>query len=230
MKKIIDLSMEIYSGMELTWWKGIGHTMVMLDSRDFADTAPLFKEPCKGFAEKMIIMGDHAGTHVDSPYHFHPEKLDKTIDKLPLDKFIGEAVLIDVSFKQPDEPVTMDVLRKALKEQEIEVKEGDIVLFRIWPGFGEKGWWDYNGLTEDVAKWLIDKKVKAVGVNTGLDYRYEMRRIVHVTLLGAEIPGIELLVNLEKIKKKRFLFIGLPLKLRGATASPIRAVAVVDDP
>jgi arylformamidase len=51
-------------------------------------------------------------------------------------------------------------------------------------------------------------------------------RPAHVRLLKRNIPIMENFTNLESIRAPRFQFIGLPLKIRGLTASPIRAVAI----
>ena len=77
---------------------------------------------------------------------------------------------------------------------------------------------------------MLDRGDKATGNNqasfeAGLS---DMRRPVHMVVLGRGVPIIENLINLDQIGQPRFTFIGLPLRIRGATGSPIRAVAVLD--
>jgi kynurenine formamidase len=68
----------------------------------------------------------------------------------------------------------------------------------------------------------------------GIDLAYfeadlsDMRRPVHMLVLGRGVPIIENLVNLDQIGRASFTFIGLPLRIKGATGSPIRAVALLD--
>lgn len=55
-----------------------------------------------------------------------------------------------------------------------------------------------------------------------------MKREVHLKLLSAPIYIVENLVNLEQLPlHERFTFMALPLKLKNATASPVRAVAFI---
>jgi kynurenine formamidase len=56
-----------------------------------------------------------------------------------------------------------------------------------------------------------------------------MTRPVHLALLGRGILIIEELANLDRLPAPRFQFVGLPLKIKGATGSPIRAVAIIED-
>ncbi|NJE25135.1 hypothetical protein E3E22_00520 [Thermococcus sp. MV5] len=53
-----------------------------------------------GYYMNTLFMGEHTGTHVDAPAHFI--KGGKTIDEMPLDKFIGEGAVIDVSRLERD--------------------------------------------------------------------------------------------------------------------------------
>lgn len=225
-KRIVDLTLTLRSGMET--WPGTAK-FTLLDKTSHEFSAPRYNDKygCKGFADRIVVCWDHAGTHADSLYHFFPDK--ETIEAMPLEAFMGDAVLIDVSLKHKDEFVTKDILEKAVKEQGVKIKKGDIALVRVWPGqFGESGYFDCKGFSRDGAEWLKEKKVKAVGVNLGgIDYYRDFTRPSHMTFLGAGIPIYENLVNLEKIGRTRFQFIGLPVKWEGATGSPVRAVAIV---
>jgi len=83
------------------------------------------------------------------------------------------------------------------------------------------------GLTEDAAKYLIDKKVNAVGIDSpSIDRGSESSFAVHKLLLSNEILIVENLCNLDKLNCQYFTLIMTPLKLSGASGSPIRAIAV----
>jgi kynurenine formamidase len=70
-------------------------------------------------------------------------------------------------------------------------------------------------------------KISAVGIDTlSIDLLSSASFPAHKTLLAKDIYIIENLCNLDKIPE-RFKFIGLPLKVKGATASPIRAVGIL---
>ncbi|WP_043883745.1 cyclase family protein [Caldanaerobacter subterraneus] len=165
----------------------------------------------------------HLGTHCDAPAHFI-EKGD-TIEKLPVDFYSGEAVIVDV-------PHLPDRLMRPELLEGIDLKVGDIVIFRT----GMSKYWreeayikEFPYLTEELAHFLVDKKVKAIGLDTISPDPVETEDFpVHHILLGNKVGIIENLTNLEAIDKKRFLFIALPLKIKGSDGSPVRAVAILE--
>jgi arylformamidase len=189
-------------------------------------------------------MEDHTGTHVDAPYRFydghHRRPRGHTIAELPLEKLIGEAVLIDTSFKTPTEPVTRELLERAASSQGIDVRAGDIVLIRFWRGaWGEprEEFFNTRGLSQEACMWLLERGVKCVGVDhPNLEGRLaaeygNLDSPGHLLLLhpDREVPIIENLVHLDAINATRFRFAALPLKIAGATGSPVRPIAVIDD-
>jgi kynurenine formamidase len=197
-----------------------------------------------GFSTKLIVMEDHCGTHVDAPYHFydgeHRQPRGRTISELPLERLMGEAVLIDVSHKREDEPVTSGLLEAAAGDQKITVRRGDIVLVRFWPGkWGEPRdkFFATRGLSLDACEWLLDRGVKCVGVDhpnlEGLisPEHGNLDSPGHLLLLhpNREIPIIENLVGLDVLRGARFAFTALPLRMEGATGSPVRPIATLED-
>jgi len=96
-RRIVDLGLRLTEGLK-TWDVKPPFTMLPCMS------AATFR---LGFSTKLLIMEDHCGTHVDSTYHFYDSEFrtpqGRTIDELPLEDFMGEGVLIDVSFKAPTE-------------------------------------------------------------------------------------------------------------------------------
>jgi len=135
-----------------------------------------------------------------------------------------------------DAEVVMADLERAAR---VEVREGDVVLVRT--GFGAL--WSKPdeylraaGVSAAGSRWLIDRKVRAVGAdNMAFDVMGPPDPELKVTLPGhilllvrAGIPIIENL-NLEELaaaKVQEFLFVCLPLKMRGATGSPVRPIAI----
>jgi len=195
-----------------------------------------------GFSTKLLVMEDHTGTHVDASLHFYDgarrTPRGRGISELPLEKLYGDAVCIDVSAKAASDPVTADMLAAAVDKQKIEIRKDDIVLVRFWSGtWGGDAFLAARGLAKDACEWLLERDVKCVGVDhPNLEGRVaeELGNADcpgHVLLLhpDREIPIIENLVGLKALRGKRFRFFGLPLKMEGATGSPIRAIALVDD-
>jgi len=230
-RRIVDLGLRLTEGLK-TW--DVKPPFTMLPCMN----AATFR---LGFSTKLLIMEDHCGTHVDSPYHFYDGEFriprGQTIDELSLEKFTGEGVLIDVSFKAPFDPVNRDLLVAAARDQRVHVKRGDILLVRTWAGeWGEPmgEFLQARAFTVDACEWLLDQGVKLVGLDLpnlegALTKDYgNMDAPGHVLLLHPtrEVLIVENLVNLDQIRAKRFEFYALPLHVKGATGSPVRAAAV----
>jgi arylformamidase len=225
--KAIDLSHPLYDGLKTH----ASHPRVIInDFVTHAFSAPRYISPCKGFATKQLLVSDHAGTHVDAPMHFYSD--GGSIDTQDLQKFFGQALLLDVSHKPLRRPVDLPLVEEALQRDGLEVRSGDIVLIRAWPGeWGTHEFHDSAGLEIEAARWLAAQGVKAVGIDLGnIEDNADMTRRVHLFLLDEGIAIYENLANLGTLPVKRFLFMGFPLPLKGCTGSPVRAVALVEAP
>jgi kynurenine formamidase len=181
-----------------------------------------YTKPNEGWESRSIIISEHAGTHVDAPYHFIPKT--KTIEQLPLEKFIGEAVILDIrGRKKTSEPISEENLISVCSRDNVEIKENDIVLI-----LAEQ---ESTGLSDQAVDWLIKKKINGIGTNFfiegNLTKEGQQKTYAHISFLTKNTVIFEGLINLEEIDEKRFLFIGLPLKIKEGTGSPIRAVAVL---
>jgi len=171
----------------------------------------------------LLTLGPHTGTHVDAPLHFIKD--GQSIDQLPIGRFYGQAVCIDCR-REPMSDICVDDLNGA------SLQQGDIVLFLTgWQdrsgteAFFEPQW---PGISEEAAAILVEKGVKAVGVDMpSVDSMSGLGQgaPAHMTLLGAGMPLFESLVNLDKIVGHSFTFHALPLNLHGCEASPVRAIA-----
>jgi len=160
---------------------------------------------------------------MDAPSHFASNA--STIDKISIGRFISNAILIKLK-KGSNQLITAD----EIKAPNVSIKQGDtIVLSTLWENEIDKDYFFSHcpGLTEDAAKYLIDKKVNAVGIDSpSIDRGSESSFAVHKLLLSNEILIVENLCNLDKLNCQYFTLIMTPLKLSGASGSPIRAIAV----
>ncbi len=179
-----------------------------------------------GMYLSKITMGLHAGTHVDAPLHFLPNGRD--VLSMPPESFFGPAVAINAP-KTPGQDIVSADFAGA------DIRRGDIVLFRTgwqahmgtdrffqgeWPGFSVEAVWD-----------LAARGVKAIGGD--IASADSPRHIAggapaHKAALGAGLPIFEALVNLDRVVGARFWFLGLPLRIAGGEASPIRAIAILE--
>ena len=119
--------------------------------------------------------------------------------------------------KKPREPITPDDLLKA------GVKQNDIVLLSS-PYKGE----DRPHISAEASEWMFKTGIKMLGADTSVIIdRVELTKMTtHKFLLGNDIPIIECLAHLDQLRKKRFLFIGFPLRIAGIDSSWMRAVAL----
>ncbi len=223
--RIIDLTMELTDGMQT---HPAHPRCVVIEFASHATTAPRFRSPCVGFASRILMFSDHIGTHVDSPFHFIPT--GGTIESVPLDRLVGPALCLDVSAKPPNQPVTPGMLEAAERRAGDRVQRDDIVLVRAWPGHHtDAGFLKCAGLDRESAEWAVARGVKALGCDLATpDDPGDLTRPVHMVLLGQGIPIMEHIARLETLPAPRFQFVGVPLRIRGATGSPIRAIAIFE--
>jgi arylformamidase len=179
-----------------------------------------------GYNVATISMSTHQGTHVDAPYHFFDD--GKTLDDVPLDRFYGPAVPVDLApggVLAPNTPLSIEMLRpyavKFTPAARVLVRTGWDRMFNR-PEF----FTDFPSLTLEAARWIADRRIGLLGLD--MPTPSQQGREVHHALLGppAEIVLVEGLANLDRLPP-RFVFAGLPLRLSGRDGSPIRAAAIV---
>jgi len=181
-----------------------------------------------GFQSEAMFLVTHTGTHVDAPFHFNSGGL--RVDEIPPDRLVRDAVLLNLTHKKPKELIHDEDLEAAEEAGGLSVREGEIALLHTgWDKhLGQERYLeDYPGLGADGAEFLAAKGVSAVGVDSpNLDHPSDPKFPAHNRLLRDGIPIIENLCNLASLQKNRFRLIALPLKIRGATGSPVRAIAI----
>jgi kynurenine formamidase len=188
---------------------------------------------------------EHGGTHVDAPIHFFPNR--DTVDRIPLERLVGEGVLVDVSAAcaaDRDHRIGIEDLA-ASEAADGAIPKGAIVLLRT--GFGER-WPDreqylgtaargagavaqlhFPGLDPAAARWLaLERRISAVGIDTAsIDPGQSADFESHQLLFEHGVPAFENLANLSGLPARGFLVIALPMKIRGGSGGPLRALAVV---
>lgn len=165
-------------------------------------------------------------------------------DKYP--HIVARGVLIDVAAAKgvphlPDSyAITVEDLRQAIELQRTELRPGDVVLIRtglmhLWPDASRYRLEVQAGLSMSAARWLAeDRQALLVGSdNLGLESFPSSDPVkfapVHAYLLAEKGVSFMEVLWLEELSRDRvyeFLFIASPLKLRGATGSPVRPLAI----
>src|ERR1051325_9354583 len=217
-----------------------------LDPKNFAMRTPAGFKKDMQFAMEVIKEHDapggagqivrgvhmrlHAGSHIDAPEH--NVRGGTQVHDLPLDLFIGDAVVADLRDKLPSQAITEADLQSRAGDR---VRKGERPMLRTalnnsYDGGSEKWMKDWPYLTSGAAMWCIERGVVIVGYDFyhGND-EPNSPRVFHNsrTLSEHGVITMPYLKNLDRIGKERFTLIALPLKLIDAEASPIRAVALV---
>jgi len=219
--EITDLTLKMEDG-----FRTLGHLprTIVLEHSDYSVSRYRFLPPCEGNMTKTLIVSDHAGTHVDAPIHFVKGGAD--VSELPLERFIGEGLLLDVSSRPPETPVSPAHIEEALGDG--ANARGKVLLVRCSrEEWGQGAFFRTIGLSGEAARLLLSLEPKCVGVDLPIVDDVEDRRFpAHMALLGGGVPVVESLVNLGLLGGEPFTFIALPLRVKGLTGSPLRAVAV----
>lgn len=197
------------------------------------------------YAANNLFTAEHGGTHIDAPVHFAAGK--QTVDRIPLERLLGPAVVIDVTRQaaaDADYQVTVADLEEA-ERQDGAIPADAIVLLRTgfsqrWPdaerylGTAERGeaavsGLHFPGLHPDAARWLVaNRRIRAVGIDTAsIDHGQSTQYESHRVLFERDIPAFENLAALERLPRRGALVIALPMKIGGGSGAPLRAIAIV---
>jgi kynurenine formamidase len=204
----------------------------------------------KGWAVELVTLSTHAGTHLDAPWHYHPT-MDGgaralTIDEVPLEWCIGRGVKLDFRRFADGYLVTAKDMEMAFHDIGHKLAEGDIVLVNT----GADRWWgkpEYLlkgcGMGREATLWLCDRGVHVVGTDAwswdrplplvANEFKESRDPSIiwegHFAGIEKGYCHIEKLTNLDKLPSTGFTFHCFPVKIKGASAGWIRAVALIDD-
>jgi len=181
-----------------------------------------------GYNLELLFLSTHTGTHMDAPYHFL-EKGAK-IHEISLKKLVSEAVLIK-SKKKDGESITKTDIQKFEKKYGKIMSFSSVIFYTGWQRNLQKKYYFTNnpGLSVSAAKYLASKKISLVGIDSpSIDVGTDSKFSVHQIFAKKGMLIVENLANLEKIKSSKFHLVVLPLKLKNATGSPVRAIAFVE--
>ena len=230
MTDIIDLSQEIYEGMPV--FKDLPQVKMRIhNSHEEWDGNKNSKKRTP--AVHKLVLGEHTGTHVDALNHMAKQYEGQSIDTMPLSMFYTEGICLDFSHKNLKELITPIEIENACNKQHLDIRKGDTVLLytdHYRKHFNGIDWGNGPGISAESARWLGNKKIAAFGVETmspGIP-KISNKEVHHICgELG--FTHYENMINLHLlIGRGRFRFIGLPLKIRGGTGSPVRAVAIFE--
>jgi kynurenine formamidase len=186
---------------------------------------------------------EHGGTHLDAPVHF--AKGHHTVDEIPLEQLMGNAIVIDVTSQCAS---NSDYLVSVADFQNWERKNGRIApgtIVFLRTGFGKRypdrksylgtdergaaavAKLHFPGLDPAAARWLTqNRSIKAIGLDTAsIDYGQSTLFESHRILFEKNIPAFENVANLDQLPVKGFSVIALPMRIKGGSGAPLRIVA-----
>ena len=179
-----------------------------------------------GYNLELLFFSSHSGTHMDAPRHFLQK--GRTIDQIPTSRLATKAVLVKIEAPPNGRITRKDIVRYESGNGAIHA--GSAVVFSTgWSKrLQDESYFKKNpGLSAAAARYLASRHVGMVGIDSpSIDAGNSPGFPAHHILCGCDILIVENLVNLDRIKKPKFKLVVLPLKLKGATGSPVRAIAV----
>jgi kynurenine formamidase len=238
-RTLIDLSMDVYRGM-MTYPNVAKPVIVEMESHtEMAKSVGVDRFGVEAITNHcMVVTGDHIGTHMDSWGHVKPDA--PRAEGIPIDLCYGDGVVLDLTHKGPGDEISPADLAEAegrlegyrIKPLDIVLLRTDAARFRTEPRYLT----DHPGMTREAVHHLLDRGVKVMGIDAiGFDppvaKMFERHKFweAHRVMLEREYYHLENLCNLHEIPAPYHSFIVsvLPVKWRGASAAPVRAVAIV---
>lgn len=179
-----------------------------------------------GWNATTLHLYSHSGTHMDAPLHFGIN--DQTIDKIPVDRLISEAWVVNLSNIQPKAIITIEHMAPVRNK----IKKGDSLLLHT--GWSKRLNMDEyrNGLPrigKELAEWMGEKGVNILGVeppSVADVNNLEEVTDIHARLMRKDILIIEGLTNLDQLSKEKVTLIALPLKVKNGDGAPARVLAM----
>ncbi|MDA8372331.1 MAG: cyclase family protein [Nocardiopsaceae bacterium] len=181
-----------------------------------------------GYNSTEARLSSHSGTHADAPFHFADD--GARLDDLPLELFVGPALVVDVTGRGGRTPIT----RADLAPWEAACTPGTVVLLHTgWSAYYRTEYYfDHPYLDGEAARMLVDAGVRTIGIDApspdatprgdhpGSDWA------AHHAILGAGGTIIENLCHLERIDFTDPVFSAFPIRLASGDGAPVRAVAM----
>jgi arylformamidase len=200
--RIIDISIPIYEGMP-TYMNN-------------QTNQPKIKTETHGYiTDTTVQMNIHTGTHIDAPLHMIEE--GENIETIELDRLLRPCKVLDLTHVN-DRITAADL-------QDLPIMKDDFLLFKTKNSFGETSAMEFIFLAEDGAKYLIEKGIEGVGIDTLGIERSQTGHPTHKTLFSNDVLIVEGL-NLKEVAEGEYTLICAPIKLLNTEAAPARVFLI----
>ena len=174
-----------------------------------------------------INMGVHNGTHADATFHF--DESGDSIERMPLDAYVGDAVVVDLTklFGRTGEGLdrTRQIGVADLEAFSASLEQSPRLLLKTGVWKDSKVFPDWIPvIAPDVPEWLRERKVKLLGLDLPSVDPIEAKKLInHYALAAARVAIVESL-DLSEVEAGIYHFAALPLKIAGGDAGPVRAI------
>jgi arylformamidase len=157
----------------------------------------------------------HIGAHADSPGHYHPD--GSGIDTRPLDYYFGDCQVISVSPARGARIKVADLKGKKITAPRVLLKTLSYPDPNKWSD-------DFNSLSPELVNHLAAQGVKLIGIDTpSVDPADDKVLESHQAVFANDLAILEGIV-LNEVADGNYTLIALPLKIKDADASPVRAI------
>ena len=227
--QMIDLTQEIFQGMSTF---PMHQPTFIMTNMTYEENMRNTGSKTLGFSARNLLISEHCGTHTDAISEYKPGGM--TLSEMPMDYFWGSAICVDLSHLPNTRFIEPADLEAAVRKTGLTIQKGDI--FLMYTGHYDR-YHDtkeyqtaYTGLSYAAGRWLAEQGVLNIGVDApAIDHAQDIDFSGHRACRDFDMNNTENLCNLDRLVGKRFLYFGLPLKIRGGSGSPIRAVALVEE-
>lgn len=219
MPRIIDISLPIYAEFRI-------HSPQLYRPSEITTVLTPEMAGSAGRTTRSFNGLLHTGTHINAQEHF--VKGGKQIQDIPLEVFMGEALVADVSHRVPRGVVTAADLEEACAGK---LRPRDRLLLRTnWnKNYGTDSYFaDTPVMSTEAAQWVVDHDVMLFGRDF-LGVAHEDHELLAERILGEAIVDIIHLDNLDQITVDRVTLIAFPVKFVGVEAAMCRAVVIHPD-
>ena len=220
-REVVDLTLDTFREMN-----ALGGAVPTTWTRADHDLTGFFYEGELSYQTTSMFLSEHAGTHLDAPYHF--DEKGAAIHELPVEGLLVKARVFDFSHKKPLEGITPEDLEAAVRGG-VEPQSGDS--FVIWTGHSKNYdrpdyTWHRPFITAEGAQWIAARRPAYVLTDlVGLDPPDDPVTPVHMAFLHAGVPFVQVTTNLDRLAEGDWWTACFPLKLVKGTGAPLRAIA-----
>ena len=222
MMKIIDLTHQISESMPMYPGTGAPKLHVAYNHDDH------------GFKETLISLYSHTGTHIDAPAHLYAD--GTTLDKYPIEQFVGKALVVDCRVLEKGEKIPLSLI----KEKGDILKEAEFIFFltgydKLWGNLDYFN--DFPVLSDEAVEWINRSKLKGIGIDAPsfdpvtineLEQASDDLHNHRAILITNNTILLENLCKLEDIGNDLFTLCTLPLNVIEADGAPARVIALVN--